>query len=102
MGPRSYFGEIGLLERIPRTATVTALEPTRLYRLPGEEFLAALTAATATSSLLEGARTRLARTNPSYRPSFVTLPATEPDLPAVELPAPRDAHEPTPLGWPSD
>ena len=74
MGPRSYFGEIGLLEHIPRTATVTAIEPCVLYRLPGDEFLAALTASTATASLLEGARTRLARSHPSYRPSFIVLP----------------------------
>jgi MFS family permease len=99
MGPRSYFGEIGLLERIPRTATVTALEPTRLFRLPGEEFLDALTSTTATSSLLEGARTRLARTNPSYQPEHLTLPGTADD------PAPTDqaaAHVPEALGWPSD
>lgn len=94
MGPRSYFGEIGLLEQIPRTATVTALEPTKLLRLPGQEFLDALTSSRATSSLLEGARTRLARTNPLYEPSIVSLP--------VDIPAPRDAHVPAPLGWPSD
>ena len=74
MGPRSYFGEIGLLEHIPRTATVKAIEPCVLYRLPGNEFLDALTASTATASLLEGARTRLARSNPSYEPKFITLP----------------------------
>jgi MFS family permease len=74
MGPRSYFGEIGLLEHIPRTATVKALEPCRLYRLAGSEFLEALTASTATPSLLEGARTRLARTDPSYTPTFATVP----------------------------
>ncbi len=74
MGPRSYFGEIGLLAHIPRTATVKAVEPTRLYRLPGDEFLDALTASTATASLLEGARTRLARSHPSYQPDIITIP----------------------------
>jgi MFS family permease len=39
----SIFGEIGLLERIPRTATVTALEPCRLLRIEGDAFLEALT-----------------------------------------------------------
>jgi MFS family permease len=83
MGPRSYFGEIGLLERIPRTATVKAAEPCVLYRLPGDDFLDALTSCTATASLLEGARTRLARSNPSYQPTFITLPEPREPL-AVE------------------
>ena len=75
MGPRSYFGEIGLLERIPRTATVTAIEPCVLYKLPGEDFLSALTVSTATASLLEGARMRLARTHPTYEPLVITVPS---------------------------
>ena len=33
------FGEIGLLRRIPRTATVTATSPCTLLRIPGEDFL---------------------------------------------------------------
>lgn len=74
MGPRSYFGEIGLLAHTPRTATVTATEPCVLYRLPGEDFLDALTSTSGTSSLLEGARSRLARTHPSYAPGVITLP----------------------------
>lgn len=63
-----YFGEIGLIEHIPRTATVVASAPSRLLRIEGADFLAALTAASASRSMLEGARVRLART-PSYRPS---------------------------------
>jgi CRP-like cAMP-binding protein len=77
----AYFGEIGLLERIPRTATVTSVGPSRLLRLDGEQFLAALTDAPASASLLEGARGRLARTHPSRRP-------------AVTVPAQRSAAEP--------
>jgi CRP-like cAMP-binding protein len=65
MGPRSYFGEIGLLERIPRTATVTAQVPTRCYRIDGDEFLAALTSTPPARSLIEGARSRLATSHPS-------------------------------------
>jgi hypothetical protein len=61
-----YFGEIGLIEHIPRTATVAASEPSRVLRIEGSEFLDALTSATASPSLLEGASTRLART-PTYR-----------------------------------
>jgi len=73
MEPGTYFGEIGLLERIPRTATVTALEDVELYRIDGDSFLDALAAASATSSLLAGARTRLARTHPSLEPQFDTV-----------------------------
>jgi MFS family permease len=70
MEPGTYFGEIGLLERIPRTATVTALEEVELYRIEGDAFLDALTTASATTSLLAGARMRLARTHPSLKPEF--------------------------------
>jgi hypothetical protein len=70
MEPGSYFGEIGLLERIPRTATVTALEDAELYRIDGNAFLDALNTAPAATTLLSGARMRLARTHPSLRPEF--------------------------------
>jgi hypothetical protein len=70
MEPGTYFGEIGLLERIPRTATVTALEECELYRIEGDAFLDALATSSATPSLLAGARTRLARTHPSLEPQF--------------------------------
>jgi CRP-like cAMP-binding protein len=66
----SYFGEIGLLERIPRTATVTAVEDVELYRIEGDAFLDAIQTGSASTSLLEGARTRLSRTHPSLRPQF--------------------------------
>jgi hypothetical protein len=70
----TYFGEIGVLEKIPRTATVTALEESELYRIEGDAFLDALTTSSATPSLLAGARTRLARTHPSLEPRFETVP----------------------------
>jgi CRP-like cAMP-binding protein len=73
MEPGTYFGEIGLLERIPRTATVTTLEDVELYRIEGDAFLDALTTASAGTSFLAGARTRLARTHPSLRPEFDTV-----------------------------
>ena len=34
-----YFGEIGLLERRPRTATVVGVTPARLFKIPGADFL---------------------------------------------------------------
>jgi hypothetical protein len=70
MEPGTYFGEIGLLERIPRTATVTAEEDCELYRIEAADFFDALSTASAAPSLLEGARTRLATTHPSLRPTF--------------------------------
>ena len=39
LGAGDYVGEIGLLEKRPRTATVTAVSEVVLYRIPGEEFL---------------------------------------------------------------
>lgn len=65
LGPGTYFGEIGLLGHIPRTATVTALTPCTLLRIDGADFLDALTNLGATPSLLAGARTQLSLTHPS-------------------------------------
>ena len=65
LGPGSYFGEIGLLGRVPRTATVTAATDCSLLRIEGDDFIDALTNLSASPSLLEGARTRLSLTHPS-------------------------------------
>jgi MFS family permease len=41
-GPGEYFGEIGLLRDVPRTATITALEETVVLTLTREHFLRAV------------------------------------------------------------
>jgi CRP-like cAMP-binding protein len=63
----AFFGEIGLLEAIPRTATVTALSECRCERIAGEMFLEALTTSPPSPALMETARSRLAVTLPSRR-----------------------------------
>ncbi len=42
MGPGDFFGEIGLIEDIPRTATVTATTPLRFFVLTRQSFLGML------------------------------------------------------------
>lgn len=61
----SYFGEIGLIKQIPRTATVVAAEECTLWRIEGQEFLAALNEGSPSQLLLQGMSGRLARTHPS-------------------------------------
>ena len=41
-GPGEYFGEIGLLRDVPRTATITAVEPTLVRTLARRDFLDAV------------------------------------------------------------
>lgn len=57
-----YFGEVGLIHSVPRTATVSARTPARLVRVPGAAFLDALSSSPAAwARALEGATTRLGR-----------------------------------------
>jgi hypothetical protein len=56
-----YVGELGLLRGEPRSATVVAAADSRLLRIAGEDFLAALETAPASQSLLSLAGERLKR-----------------------------------------
>ena len=60
----SYFGEIGLLRGLPRTATVRTLEPCSLLRIEAADFLAAIQGSGISSSLLAQSTARLTRTHP--------------------------------------
>jgi len=71
MSAPDYFGEIGVLGRIARTATVTAAGPCRVDRIDGDALLEALTSTPPSSSMMENARSRLVVTHPSHEPRFV-------------------------------
>jgi CRP-like cAMP-binding protein len=64
MSAPSYFGEIGILRGIPRTATVRTDEPCTLLRIEAADFLDAARGAGISSSLLDRSTNRLARSHP--------------------------------------
>jgi CRP-like cAMP-binding protein len=68
--PPDYFGEIGLLGRRPRTATVTTAAQCTVLRINGDDFVEALTVANLSPSALGGAQMRLARSHPSATLTF--------------------------------
>jgi hypothetical protein len=65
LGPGDHFGEIGLIRKVPRTATVRAVIESELLRIPGEDFLTVMNQVPAMSAtLLDVIARRLARTGP--------------------------------------
>jgi len=58
-----YVGELGLLHRIPRTATVRTAQQSTLLRIDGGDFRSALQASLPSPSLLAVAGARMARTS---------------------------------------
>jgi CRP-like cAMP-binding protein len=78
LGPGDCFGEIGLLHRRPRTATVTTMSDTTLYRIPGQDFLSAVSgSSSAVPPVMELANARLGRSHgPQPSGEQPTGPAT--------------------------
>lgn len=71
LGPGDWFGEIGLVQRIPRTATVTATTSATVWRIPGDVFVAAIEeSGAAPSALVQGIADRLAMAE-KHRPTPV-------------------------------
>lgn len=67
LAPGDWFGEIGLVHQVPRTATVSAGSAATLWRLPGAAFLDAVTApAGVNGPLQQGIGLRLSRTHSGH------------------------------------
>ncbi len=64
----TYFGEIGILERIPRTANVTASADCRCLLIEGEALLSAIQSVNASTMMLSRSASLLAVTHPSVQP----------------------------------
>jgi CRP-like cAMP-binding protein len=78
MGPGTYFGEIGLLHGLPRTATVRTTEPTTLWRIDADDFFAAVGDTGVSSSMMSKSRARLARSHPRLSTTAEPVTATAP------------------------
>jgi CRP-like cAMP-binding protein len=63
----TYFGEIGILQRIPRTANVIAAEDCRCALIDGQTLLDAIASANPSSAMLNRTASLLAETHPSVQ-----------------------------------
>lgn len=80
-----YFGEIGIVEGMPSTATVRTATACRLLSVRAPDFLEALTESPAlTRTFLEKIRGHLARSHPSYQ-AAVAIADDGHHAPAVDL-----------------
>ena len=68
MAAPDYFGEIGILRHIPRTANVTAGDGCRCALIDGQNLLEALDAANASRAMLARTASLLETTHPSAEP----------------------------------
>ncbi len=62
----AYFGEIGLLRHVPRTATVRSRGTCVVWRIDGDTFMSVLDENAPSRLLMQGMATRLAVTHPSH------------------------------------
>jgi len=83
----AYVGEIGVLERVPRTATVTAKTSARLLRIGADNFYESLSGTSFTGAFVASMSSRLAKTHPSRS---ITIPQQR-DEADVEVTEPQDA-----------
>ena len=58
LGAGAFVGELGLLDAVPRTAHVVADGPVRLLRVPGDDFVSALTQSMASPGFMEATQRR--------------------------------------------
>ena len=73
----TYFGEIGILQHIPRTANVIAAEDCRCALIDGETLLEAIGSANPSSAMLSRTESLLAETHPSVQLGDSLLAASE-------------------------
>jgi CRP-like cAMP-binding protein/predicted MFS family arabinose efflux permease len=92
----AYFGEIGILRGLPRTATVRTDTTCTLLRIEADEFLAAVQGAGVSGTMLAQSASRLARSHPKLaETTTVVIPQQrtgEPD--EIRLDAPAEEHQP--------
>ena len=69
----TYFGEIGILEHVPRTANVSASSDCRCLRIEGNALLTAIQSASASPTMLARSASLLAVTHPSAEPQTAAV-----------------------------
>ena len=76
LGPGDHFGEVGLIEGMPSTATVKTVGPCTLLRLGAPTFLeVAAGSPGVNAAIIRSVGGAMARSHPSYQPAVETAPA---------------------------
>lgn len=75
LGPGDHFGEVGLIEGMPSTATVKTVGPCRLLRISAVAFLeVAAGSPGVNAAIVRSIGGAMGRTHPSYQPAVETTP----------------------------